>query len=127
MFTDNSAIFAAVTASLQAVPIDAQITDLLHVNKLLAKCLAKNTVCPHLQSCRFTQNCWYQHPRQMTRRFVMIHTRRRQIIETLLCVKQKPKLARQDQYCFHTPRTFIRAPLEPLILQVPLLFPWLAL
>ena len=62
MFTNNSAIFAAVTASLQAVPIDAQITVLLHVNKLLAKCLAKKNVCPHLHSCRFAQNCWYQHP-----------------------------------------------------------------
>ena len=62
MFTDISAIFAAVTASLQAVPIDAQITILLHVNKLLPKCLAKNTVCSHLHSCRFAQNCWHQHP-----------------------------------------------------------------
>ena len=61
MSTDSSAFSAAVTASLQAIPMDAQITVLLHVNKLLAKCPAKNTVRPHLHSCRLVQNCWYQH------------------------------------------------------------------
>ena len=62
MFADHSAIFAGASASLQAVLIDSQLTVLLHVNKLIAKYLAKNTVCPLLHSYRFAQNCCFQNP-----------------------------------------------------------------
>ena len=63
MPAESSATVAAIADAVRTFPEETQLAVLLHVNKLLAKLLAQNRACPHLQKCRFGPNlCWFKHP-----------------------------------------------------------------
>ena len=63
MPAEISATVAAFADTVRTFPEKTQLSVLLYVNKLLAKLLAQNSACPHLQKCRFGPNlCWFKHP-----------------------------------------------------------------